>query len=205
MKKVIILVFAIALIFPALASARPNHGHHNPGINAGNWNHGGHHNPGHNNGGHYNPGHNNGGHNNGGHYNPGHNNGGHHDGGHYNPGHNHGGNNGHHNNYNKAEIRRAHRAIKRAFQQAENNYYPFLMNHKDKRRMGRALRTINYEIGNLMRLVRRSFRDDLRQISRIIERARFTLISENDPRGAHNKVNRAERKYNRLVAQYIGR
>ncbi len=93
----------------------------------------------------------------------------------------------------------AHRAIKRAFQEAENSYYPFLMDHKDKRRMGMAMRTIASEINEMMRMVGPRFRDDLREVGMIIERAKFTLFSENNAKEAHRKLQRAERKYDRIA------
>jgi hypothetical protein len=93
----------------------------------------------------------------------------------------------------------AHRAIKRAFQEAENSYYPFLMDHKDKRRMGMAMRTIASEINEMMRMVGPRFRDNLREVGMIIERAKFTLFSENNAKEAHRKLQRAERKYDQIA------
>ena len=73
------------------------------------------------------------------------------------------------------------------------------MSHKDKRRMGMALKTISFEIGNLMSMVGPRFRDNLREVGMIIERAKFSLASENDAGAAHRKMQRAENKYNRIA------
>ncbi|MEW6710659.1 MAG: hypothetical protein AB1403_12610 [Candidatus Riflebacteria bacterium] len=221
MKKTVLIILAAVLIVPAMAFAAPGFypGHNNGGFNhpsngGGVPVHPGHNNGGYNNGGYNNgnnhghPGHSNGGYNNN---NNGHNNGGYNGG--YNNGNNHGypGNNNGYNNGNNhghpghggtmlnAKIREAHRSIKRAFQEAENSYYPFLMSHSDKRRMGMALRRIMMELDNLSSMVGPRFRDNLREVGMKIERARFALTSENDAGRAHRIMERAEALYNNIA------
>ena len=62
-----------------------------------------------------------------------------------------------------------------------------------------ALRDISAEIGSLMRMVGPCFRDDLREVGTIIERAKFKLVTENDASAANRKVQRAERMYDRIA------
>ncbi len=97
----------------------------------------------------------------------------------------------------------AHRGVERAFQQAENSYYPFLMNHEDKRKMAFAMRKINEELAIVMRHVDRRYREDIRNIGILIDRARFTLVSENSPREAHKMLQRAQMQYNRMASYFI--
>ncbi|MFZ5949332.1 MAG: hypothetical protein ACOYXC_01405 [Candidatus Rifleibacteriota bacterium] len=194
-------------VHPGHNNGSNNNGYNNGGYNNGNnYGHPGHSNGGYNNGnnnGGYNGGYNNGNHNGG--YNGGYNNGNNHGyPGNNNGGYNNGNNHGHpgHNNGGtmlNARIREAHRSIKRAFQEAENSYYPFLMSHSDKRRMGMALRRVMMELENLSSMVGPRFRDNLREVGMMIEKARFALTSEDDAGRAHRIMERAETKYNAIA------
>lgn len=228
MKKTLISLFAVALFVPAMAMAAPGHhpgSNHNPGYNNGN-NHSnppvaypgngfpGHKPPVYNNGngsnnnnsnnnGSYNHGNNNGNSNNNGSYNHGNNNNNH--GGFNNPGH--GGFTGH-DNHGPAvgkEMMMTHHSIARAFRDAENSYYPFLMNNEDKRKMGMAIRRLSGELSNLMSMVDRRYRDEVREIGMTVDRARFTLVSENSAKEAHRMMQRAEMQYNRLAERLFRR
>ena len=233
MNKNIVALFAVALFVPAAAMAQqhgPVHGipgsfgqpgHNQPGHNNGGFNQPGHNNnggynqPGHNNNGGYNqPGHNNNGgynqpgHNNNGGYNqPGHNN----NGGYNQPGHNNGGYNqpghqghpGHQGPSMQKELMMAHRSIEHAFQDAENSYFPFMMSQHDARNMAMAMRRVSDELGGMMRLVDRRQAEEIRNIAMIVERAKFTLISENSAREAHRMLQRALISYNRLASVII--
>ena len=227
MKKNLMTLLAVALIVPAVSFAAPGFNHpvnggfnhpsngggvavhpghsnnHGSSYNNGGYNNGGYNNGGYNNGGYNNGGYNNGGYNNGGYNNGGHNNGGYnnnHNHGHpgYNPGNNHGNNGGHFSPVN-AKIRMVHRDIKRAFQDAENAFYPFLMNGKDHRKMGFALRKIAFEISNMMSLVGPRFKDNLREVGMKIEKAKFALFSENDAHKANRIIKRAEKQYDDIA------
>lgn len=208
MRKSFIVLMAIALFIPAFSMAAPlgSNWNHGNGNNNGH-NNGGSYNPGnnyggHNNGGSYNPGNNNGGHNHGGSYNPGNNNGGHNNGG-YNPGNNHGGNHhGGNSNHNNAALLMEHREVKRAFAEADNAYSPFIMSQQDIRRMAMTMRKLTDELGRILNLVDRKDREEIREVGIIVERAKFYLLSENSPREAHMKLQRAEMKYDRVAIDF---
>jgi len=187
----------------------PNHGNnggYNNGSNNNHGNNGGYNNGnnGQNNNSGYNNG-NNGGYNNGnnGGYNNG-NNSNHGNNGGYNPGHGHG-NPGNHGPAVKYELMNAHRTIERAFRTVENSYFPIFMSHEDKRRMGRAIGMLSGELNNIMRLVDRRYRDEIRDIAMIVDRAKFDMFSENDVRGAFRKIQMAESRYNRLANSFYRR
>lgn len=178
----------------------PNHGN-NSGYNNGNSNNHGNnsgYNNGNNNHGHpgYNPGNNNHGNNNGynGGYNPGNNN---HGG--YNPGHNHGHPGHGHPPVMIPELPQAHRAVSRAFRTVENSYLPIFMSKEDKMRMGRAIGMLNRELNNMLYYVGPRYRDEIRNVARIVENAKFAMFSENDVRAAYRKIQRAENLYNRIA------
>ena len=200
MNKNIVALFAVALFVPAAAMAQQHGPVH--GI-PGSFGQPGHNQPGHNNGGFNQPGHNN----NGGYNQPGHNN----NGGYNQPGHNNGGYNqpghqghpGHQGPSMQKELMMAHRSIQRAFQDAENSYFPFMMSQHDARNMAMAMRRISDELGGMMRLVDRRQAEEIRNIAMIVEKAKFTLISENSAREAHRMLQRALISYNRLASVII--
>jgi len=101
------------------------------------------------------------------------------------------------------ELMMAHRSIERAFQDAENSYFPFMMSQNDARNMAMAMRRISDELGGMMRLVDRRQAEEIRNIAMIVERAKFTLISENSAREAHRMLQRALISYNRLASVII--
>ncbi len=206
--------------------SQPSHG--NGGYNQPGNNNGGYNQPGNNNGGYNQPGHNNGGfnpghpghpgNNNGG-FNPGHpghpgnNNGGFNPGhpghpgnnnGGFNPGHpGHPGNPGHNGPSNQKELMMAHRSIERAFMDAENSYYPFMMSQEDRRNMAFAMRRITDELGSMMLYVDSRKGEEIRRIAMMVEKAKFTLISENSANEAHRILQRAEMTYKRLASTII--
>ncbi|HAE40456.1 MAG TPA: hypothetical protein DCG57_17760 [Candidatus Riflebacteria bacterium] len=225
MKKIFAVLLAVAVFAPASAMAqykpnqKPNKPAYNGPVTHPGSNHGGIHSqpgtsvPNHGNNGGYNNGSNNngnnGGYNNGnnGHSNNGgYNNGnnGHGNNGGYNPGHGHG-YPGNHGPAVKYELMNAHRTIERAFRTVENSYFPIFMSHEDKRKMGRAIGMLSGELNNIMRLVDRRYRDEIRDIAIIVDRAKFDMFSENDVRGAFRKIQMAESRYNRLANSFYRR
>lgn len=200
MRKSLIALFAVALFVPAAAMAqhhgpKPTKPTQKPGYNTpGHSNKPGYNTPVNSNPGHGHPGNvSHPGNGYPGHGNPG--NIGY-------PGHGHPGHGNHGPSFSK-ELMMAHRGVERAFQQAENSYYPFLMNHEDKRKMAFAMRKINEELAIVMRHVDRRYREDIRNIGILIDRARFTLVSENSPREAHKMLQRAQMQYNRMASYFI--
>ena len=197
--------------------------HSQPGNNNGNnggWSHGGssnnNNNNNGNNGGYNNNNGNNNGSNGGYNNNNGNNNG---SNGGYNNNHgnnngsnggynnNHGNNGGHNNHGNHGpavnyELINAHRSIERAFRTVENSYFPIFMSNDDKRRMGHAIGMLSSELSGMMRLVDRRHRDEIRDIALIVERAKFSMFSENDTRAAYRKIQRAENRYNLVAGMF---
>lgn len=219
MKKSILILIAAVLLIPAMVMAqyRPhpgnfnhNGGFNNPGhgavpVHPGHGNNNGYNNNGNNNNHHGHPGNNSGynnnnNNNNNHHGHPG-NNSGYNKPGYNKPGH---GNPGYNSPAN-ARIRLTHREIKRAFQDAENSFYPFLMDQKDKRRMAMAIRTLVNELNTMLGLVDRRHKDEIREVSFMAEKARFALVSENDAKGANRILQRAEFKYSQVAERIIGR
>jgi len=173
----------------------PGHGTPNHGNNSG-YNNGSSNNHGNNSG--YNNGNNSHGHPG---YNPGNNN--HGNNGGYNPGNNH----GHpgHPPVMIPELMQAHRSVERAFRTVENSYFPIFMSKEDKMRMGRAIGMLSRELQSMVRYVGPRYRDEIREISTIVERAKFTMFSENDVRSAYRKIQMAENRYNRIANNFFRR
>lgn len=79
------------------------------------------------------------------------------------------------------------------------------MSNEDKHRMGRAIGMLSAELSSIMRLVDRRHRDEIRDIALIVERAKFTMFSENDVRAAYRKIQRAENRYNLVANNFFRR
>lgn len=209
MRKLFAVLLATVVFVPvsAMAQYKPNQKPNKPSYNGpvthpGSNNGGihsmpGHGTPNHGNNGGYNPGNNNhgnnSGYNNGG-YNPGHNNHGH-------PGYNPGNNHGHpgHPPVMIPELPQAHRAVTRAFRTVENSYFPIFMSKEDRMKMGRAIGMLSRELESMVRYVGPRYRDEIRNVARIVENAKFAMFSENDVRAAYRKIQRAEGLYNRIA------
>ena len=80
-----------------------------------------------------------------------------------------------------------------------------MMSHEDRRKMGRAIRRLSGELSNMTHIINRRYRRELREVVRVVENARFALVSENSAKLAHRKIQRAERKYDRLMSQAMHR
>lgn len=193
MKKIFAVLLAVAIFAPtsAMAQYKPNQKPNTPSYN-GPVTH-----PGSSQGGiHSQP--NNGNNNNNNSHGSNNNNSGYNNGnsGHGNPGHgpavNH-------------ELMNTHRSIERAFRTVDNSYFPIFMSKEDKVKMGRAISMLSGELNNIMRLVDRRYRDDIRNIAVTVERAKFTMFSENDVRTAYRQVQRAENLYNRVANNFFRR
>ena len=198
MRKLFAVLLATVVFVPvsAMAQYKPNQKPNKPSYNGpvthpGSNNGGihsmpGHGTPNHGNNGGYNPGNNNhgnnSGYNNGG-YNPGHNNHGH-------PGYNPGNNHGHpgHPPVMIPELPQAHRAVTRAFRTVENSYFPIFMSKEDRMKMGRAIGMLSRELESMVRYVGPRYRDEIRNVARIVENAKFAMFSENDVRAAYRKI-----------------
>jgi hypothetical protein len=97
------------------------------------------------------------------------------------------------------ELPQAHRAVTRAFRTVENSYFPIFMSKEDRMKMGRAIGMLSRELESMVRYVGPRHRDEIRNVARIVENAKFTMFSENDVRGAYRKIQRAEGLYNRIA------
>lgn len=203
MKKIFAALLAVALFAPASAMAqyKPNQKPSKPSYNGpvahpghggihshpGNSGHPGYNQPSHGSNNNHN--------NNNNHGHPG-----------YNPGHsNNHGHPGHHAPIVIPELMQAHRAVSRAFRTVENSYFPIFMSKQDKMKMGRAIGKLSNELKNMARYVGPKYRSEIREISTIVERAKFTMFSENDVRAAYKKIQRAERRYNRIADNFFRR
>ncbi|NLI76933.1 MAG: hypothetical protein GX442_10895 [Candidatus Riflebacteria bacterium] len=214
MKRILTAIAMVALAVPLMAapfghgSSQPghdnhggpgNHGGYNPGYPGGGsnpgfpGNPGGGSNPGFpgNPGGGYNPGHPGGGSNPGfpgnpgGGYNPGH------PGGGYNPGHpGHG--------YEQQRLRESVRRIQGLFRLAEGAFRPG-MDRREVMECARTLGMIEREIGDILDLVPMPAVRDLQGVRRIVGQARFTLVTDFNPREAHQLVRRASYDFDRIT------
>ncbi|PKL46942.1 MAG: hypothetical protein CVV42_14715 [Candidatus Riflebacteria bacterium HGW-Riflebacteria-2] len=97
------------------------------------------------------------------------------------------------------ELPQAHRTVTRAFRTVENSYFPIFMSKEDRMRMGRAIGMLSRELNNMVRYVGPRHRDEIRNVARIVENAKFAMFSENDVRAAYRKIQRAENQYNRIA------
>lgn len=103
------------------------------------------------------------------------------------------------------ELMMAHYNIERAFQDAENSYYPYFMSEQDKRNMLFAMRRIKFELEGLLRLVDRRHRDEVHQIFLMVERSIFTMVAENNVKEAHRMLKRTEDQYKRTAVEIFRR
>ena len=205
MRKLFAVLLATVIFVPvsAMAQYKPNQKPNKPSYNGpvthpGSNNGGIHSMPGHgtpnhgNNSGYNNGNSNNHGNNSG--YNNGNNNHGH-------PGYNPGNNHGHpgHPPVMIPELPQAHRAVTRAFRTVENSYFPIFMSKEDRMKMGRAIGMLSRELESMVRYVGPRYRDEIRNVARIVENAKFAMFSENDVRAAYRKIQRAEGLYNRIA------
>lgn len=205
MRKLFAVLLATVVFVPvsAMAQYKPNQKPNKPSYNGpvthpGSNNGGIHSMPGHgtpnhgNNSGYNNGNSNNHGNNSG--YNNGNNNHGH-------PGYNPGNNHGHpgHPPVMIPELPQAHRAVTRAFRTVENSYFPIFMSKEDRMKMGRAIGMLSRELESMVRYVGPRYRDEIRNVARIVENAKFAMFSENDVRAAYRKIQRAEGLYNRIA------
>ncbi len=216
-------------------SANNNSSYQHPGSTGSNNTHGHTSNSGNGSSYNGNTGHNNSSsHNSGSNYGPGSNNSNHGNSSSYGNGSNHGNNNGNSSNHSSGnsssghpghidnsghdnpgfpghgssagkELMMAHYNIERAFQDAENSYYPYFMSEQDKRNMLFAMRRIKFEFEGLLRLVDRRHRDEIHQISIMVERSIFTMVAENNVKEAHRMLKRTEDQYKRTAVEIFRR
>jgi len=76
------------------------------------------------------------------------------------------------------------------------------MSQRDVREFGRVLAQLSMELRMVIMEAPRRHRSELRQVREIVERARFSLLTENDVRRAHRQVSRAKDAYRSVTRQF---
>ena len=126
-----------------------------------------------------------------------------HNGG-YQPGHGNHGNHGNHGPFVPSwELNRLHREIKNLFYRT-GMYDPHYMGPREYREFGQTLGQLSRALSSLNMEVPFQARDEIRQITRTIEEARFNLLSDRDPRAAMHKTRRADESYRRVMFFLLG-
>lgn len=98
------------------------------------------------------------------------------------------------------QVKRIHSEIKNLFYRVQDYSYQ----GTNPREFARILGQISNALSDLAIEVPYSSRDEVRSIRDRIERARFTLVTENDYREAVSMTRRAEDQYRRLMDRILG-